>query len=107
MAYADVPHATTKRKKQEILTEAERGFFRRGLIRGGICHLMQQNSSLGLHGYEGPPSLRRFTFKDAMPLPTSSTIAQANEDYFNLLRKDIKTQFERSGNGMRKPSERA
>ena len=49
----------------------------------------------GHGGPRGPPSLR-FTFKDAMPLPTSSTIAQANEDHFNLLRKDIMAQFEKA-----------
>jgi hypothetical protein len=46
-------------------------------------------------GAEGPPSLR-FTFKDAMPAPTSSTIAQTNEDHFNLMKKDLKTQLERA-----------
>jgi hypothetical protein len=44
---------------------------------------------------EGPPSLR-FTFKDAMPAPTSSTIAQANEDHFNLMKRDLKAQFEKA-----------
>jgi hypothetical protein len=51
------------------------------------------SSQTGRGGYEGPPFLR-FTFKDAIPLPTSSTIAQGNEDHFNLLREVIKTHFE-------------
>jgi hypothetical protein len=49
----------------------------------------------GRGGSEGPPSLR-FTFKDAMPAPTSNTIAQANENHFNLLKRDLKTQFEKA-----------
>jgi hypothetical protein len=49
----------------------------------------------GRGGSEGPPSLR-FTFKDAMPTPTSSTIAQANEDHFDLMKRDLKTQFEKA-----------
>ena len=52
-------------------------------------------SQTGRGGSEGPPSLR-FTFKDAMPIPTSSTIAQANEDHFNLMRKGIKAEFEKA-----------
>ncbi len=44
---------------------------------------------------EGPPSLT-FTFKDAMPVPTSSTIAQANEEHFNLMKRDLKAQFEKA-----------
>jgi hypothetical protein len=49
----------------------------------------------GHGGSKGPSSLK-FTFKDAMPLPTSSTITRDNEDHFNLLRKDIMTQFEKA-----------
>ncbi|PMD60269.1 uncharacterized protein K444DRAFT_612844 [Hyaloscypha bicolor E] len=50
----------------------------------------------GRGGSNGPPSLR-FTLKDAMPAPTSSTIAQADEDHFNLMKRDLKTQFEKAG----------
>jgi hypothetical protein len=46
-------------------------------------------------GRRRPLSLS-FTFKDAMPAPKSSTIAQTNEDHFNLTRKDIKAQLERA-----------
>jgi hypothetical protein len=31
-----------------------------------------------------------------MPAPTSSTIAQANEDNFNLMKRDLKAQFEKA-----------
>ena len=41
------------------------------------------------------PNLR-FTLKDAMPGPVSNIVAFANEDHFNLMRKDIKAQFERA-----------
>ncbi|KAH6675962.1 hypothetical protein B0J14DRAFT_692210 [Halenospora varia] len=50
-------------------------------------------SETGRGGDEGPPSLR-FTFKDAMPTPTSCTITKANEDHFNLIKRDLKTQYE-------------
>lgn len=43
----------------------------------------------------GPPYLR-FTFKDAMPAPTSTEIARGNEDHFNYMRKDIKAQCEKA-----------
>jgi len=52
-------------------------------------------SQTGRGGNEGPPSLR-FTFKDAMPCSMSSTIVQANEDHFNLLKRELRTQFERA-----------
>jgi hypothetical protein len=43
----------------------------------------------------GPPYLK-FTFKDAMPAPTSTEIARGNEDHFNYMRKDIKVQCEKA-----------
>ena len=43
----------------------------------------------------GPPHLK-FTFKDAMPSPTSTEIARGNEDHFNYMRKDIKIQCEKA-----------
>jgi hypothetical protein len=49
----------------------------------------------GRGGSDGPPSLR-FTFKDAMPVPKSSVIAQTNGDHFNLMRRDIRVQFEKA-----------
>ena len=52
-------------------------------------------SQTGRGGDEGPPSLR-FTFKDAMPCPISSTIALVNEDHFNLMKRELRTQFERA-----------
>jgi hypothetical protein len=47
-------------------------------------------------GHSNVPPTLKFTFKDAMPSPVSSVIAFTNEDHFNLMRKDIKTQFERA-----------
>jgi hypothetical protein len=48
----------------------------------------------GRGGSDGPPSLR-FTFKDAVP-PKSSVIARTNDDHFNLMRGDIRVQFEKA-----------
>ena len=44
---------------------------------------------------QGPPYLK-FTFKDAMPTPTSTEIVRGNEDHFNYMRKDIKMQCEKA-----------
>ncbi|KAH8674368.1 hypothetical protein BGZ60DRAFT_526339 [Tricladium varicosporioides] len=44
---------------------------------------------------EGPLSLT-FTFKDAMPTSTACTITKANEDYFSLMKRDLKTQYKRA-----------
>ncbi|KUJ24456.1 uncharacterized protein LY89DRAFT_22956 [Mollisia scopiformis] len=44
---------------------------------------------------QGPPYLK-FTFKDAMPAPTSTEIVRGNEDHFNYMRKDIKIQCEKA-----------
>jgi hypothetical protein len=52
-------------------------------------------SQTGRGGDGGPPSLR-FTFKDAMPCPMSSMITQVNEDHFNLMKREFRTQFERA-----------
>lgn len=43
-------------------------------------------------GYAKLPAALKFTFKDAMPAPTSTQISRGNEDHFKYLRKDIKTQ---------------
>lgn len=56
-------------------------------------------SCTGRGGSGGPPSLV-FTFKDAMPAPKSSMIAQMNNDHFNLMRKDIRAQAEKAGSYM-------
>lgn len=49
----------------------------------------------GHYAPAGPPYLK-FTFKDAMPTPTSTQIARGNEDHFNYMRKDIKVQCEKA-----------
>ncbi|PVH75953.1 hypothetical protein DL98DRAFT_574723 [Cadophora sp. DSE1049] len=54
-------------------------------------------SETGRGGRDTPSSLT-FTFKDAMPAPISSTIRQGNEDHFNLMKRDIQTQFEKANN---------
>jgi hypothetical protein len=46
-------------------------------------------------GSYGPLCLK-FTFKDAMPTPKATEVARGNEDHFNYMRKDIKTQCEKA-----------
>jgi len=43
------------------------------------------------HAEPGPAALK-FTFKDAMPAPTSTQVMRGNEDHFKYMRKDIKSQ---------------
>jgi hypothetical protein len=49
----------------------------------------------GYGGMEGP-SLLKFTFKDAMPVPKATEIARCNEDHFSYMRRDIKEQREKA-----------
>jgi hypothetical protein len=49
----------------------------------------------GYGGMEGP-SLLKFTFKDAMPVPKATEIARGNEDHFSYMRRDIKEQSEKA-----------
>lgn len=48
------------------------------------------------HGGAGGPPLLKFTFKDAMPVPKSSSIARLNEDHFRRMSQDIMEQFNRA-----------
>jgi hypothetical protein len=47
-------------------------------------------------GGEKRPLFSRFTVKDAMSIPMSRTIRQSNEEHFDLMRNDIKNQFEKA-----------
>lgn len=47
-------------------------------------------------GHANLPAALKFTFKDAMPAPTSTQISRGNEDHFKYMRKDIKTQCAKS-----------
>lgn len=42
------------------------------------------------------PQFLKFTFKDAMPVPTSTEIQIGNEDHFGYMRRDVKMQCEKA-----------
>ncbi|CZR55541.1 uncharacterized protein PAC_05429 [Phialocephala subalpina] len=42
------------------------------------------------------PRFLKFTFKDAMPVPTSTEIQIGNEDHFGYMRRDVKVQCEKA-----------
>jgi hypothetical protein len=53
------------------------------------------STQTGCGGPHGPPCLK-FTFKDAMPVPKATEVMRGNEDHFNYMRKDVKTQYEKA-----------
>jgi hypothetical protein len=38
----------------------------------------------------------KFTFKDAIPAPRATEVLKGNEDHFDYMRKDVKTQCEKA-----------